>query len=355
MFNESIYDQIDGISMGSPLAPALANLFMSHHEEKWLKSRTGKKVKFYKRYVDDIFCLMETEKMADDFLTYLNKQHKNLKFTIEKENNRILPFLDIKLEKGENGTKTSVYKKKTDTGLLTNFTSFVCYKYKTCLVKTLIDRIFKINNTWKGFHGDITKMEDILQKNNFPSKLITKNISQALNKKLEPKNDEKRNIEENIQYFKLPYIGSFSKTTEQKLKNIAEKYCKPGTLIKIAFTSQKISSYFSPKDKMLSDLVSHVVYKYSCSGCNSTYVGLTTCHLTKRIHEHFNTDPTSHIFQHLKKNKKCRSNLSAKSFEVLDKGTTEFQLRQKEAMWIKWLSPDINKQKKYKLNLSLLV
>ena len=93
---------------------------------------------------------------------------------------------------------------------------------------------------------------------------------------------------------------------------------------------------------MLKNLVSNVVYRCSCNGCKSIYVGFTTCHLTKRIHEHFNTDHTSHVFQHLQKSKKCRKNLCAENFEILNKGTTTFQLKQKEAMWIKWLSSDIN-------------
>ena len=306
-------------------------------------------------YVDDIFCFVENERIADDFLIYLNKQHKSIQFTLEKENHNVLPFLDIKIEKAGLGIRTSIYKKITDTGLLTNFTSYVCFKYKICLGKTLIDRIFKINNTWNGFHDDISKMEETLQKNNFPSKIISRNIKRALDKKLDPKCDEKRSIEENVQYFKLPFIGTFSKIAESKIKTIVNKYCKPGTVVKLAFTSTKISSYFSPKDKMLSNLVSNVVYRFSCSGCTSTYVGFTTCHLTKRIHEHLSTDSSSHVFKHVNKFKKCKKNLSAKQFEILDKGLTKFQLRQKEAMWIKWLSPDINKQKEYKLALSITI
>ena len=37
-FNGSFYDQIDGIAMGFPLAPVLANLFMEHLEKLWLKN-----------------------------------------------------------------------------------------------------------------------------------------------------------------------------------------------------------------------------------------------------------------------------------------------------------------------------
>ena len=41
IFNGVIYDQIDGIAMGSPLAPVLANLFMGVHESKWLSEYEG--------------------------------------------------------------------------------------------------------------------------------------------------------------------------------------------------------------------------------------------------------------------------------------------------------------------------
>ena len=37
IFNNDIYDQIDGVSMGSPLAPILANLFMGYHEKDWIE------------------------------------------------------------------------------------------------------------------------------------------------------------------------------------------------------------------------------------------------------------------------------------------------------------------------------
>ena len=37
MFNNKFYRQIDGVAMGSPLGPALANIFMCSFENKWLK------------------------------------------------------------------------------------------------------------------------------------------------------------------------------------------------------------------------------------------------------------------------------------------------------------------------------
>ena len=87
-FNGSIFDQIDGVAMGSPLAPVLANLFMGFHEQNWIEQATNVKPIFYKRYVDDIFAVFEFESDADAFYSYLNTRHENIKFTLEKENDR---------------------------------------------------------------------------------------------------------------------------------------------------------------------------------------------------------------------------------------------------------------------------
>jgi len=62
--------------------------------------------------------------------------------------------------------------KETFTGLLTNYFSFAPQSYKIGLIRTLIDRVFKINNTWLGFHKDIVKLFFILRKNPFSVHLI---------------------------------------------------------------------------------------------------------------------------------------------------------------------------------------
>ena len=48
-FDGKIFDQVDGVAMGSPLAPALANLFIGYNEQKWLESDHGRLVEFYRR------------------------------------------------------------------------------------------------------------------------------------------------------------------------------------------------------------------------------------------------------------------------------------------------------------------
>ena len=84
LFDGSFYDQIDGVAMGSPLGPVLANLFMGYHEANWLQVFKDCEIILYRRYVDDIICLFNSESDADKFYEFLNKQHPNIKFTFEK-------------------------------------------------------------------------------------------------------------------------------------------------------------------------------------------------------------------------------------------------------------------------------
>ena len=49
LFNGCFYNQIDGVAMGSPLAPVLANFFMGHYESLWLEKYTGTQVLYYRR------------------------------------------------------------------------------------------------------------------------------------------------------------------------------------------------------------------------------------------------------------------------------------------------------------------
>ena len=120
---------------------------------------------------------------------------------MEAKKNSKLPFLDI-LVCNKPNLVTSVYRKPTYTGLLTNFFSFTPSKYKNGLIKTLLDRCYKVNNTWIGFDKDLEK---ILNKNQFPTKLINKLTKKYLSLKLD-KWPLENNIEvkTDISFFKLP-------------------------------------------------------------------------------------------------------------------------------------------------------
>ena len=81
LFNGRFYNQIDGVAMGSHLAPVFANIFMGFYEYQWLNEYNLNKPKFYLRYVDDILAAFEREQDSLNFLNLLNNKHPNIKFT----------------------------------------------------------------------------------------------------------------------------------------------------------------------------------------------------------------------------------------------------------------------------------
>ena len=97
IFNGKFYDQLDGVAMGSPLGPLLANILLSFHEIKWLKDcPVHFKPLYYRRYVNDSFVVFRSSDHIIPFLEYLNPKHPNIKFTYEIEKNPCLHFLDGK-------------------------------------------------------------------------------------------------------------------------------------------------------------------------------------------------------------------------------------------------------------------
>ncbi|XP_057308273.1 uncharacterized protein LOC130646150 [Hydractinia symbiolongicarpus] len=318
LFNNEMYEQVDGVAMGSPLAPILANLFMGVKEKEWIKNYSGCGPTYYRRYVDDIFALFNDESEALAFFEYLNQRHPNIKFTLEKQVDGKLPFLDILIENTSDKFYTSVFHKSTYTGLLTNYFSFTPKIYKIGLNKTLIDRTFKINNSWKHFDINIKALTEILRKNFFHTKLVNHHISNYLDKNFSTAvTAETTNVLEK-RYFKLPFIGKYSITAKEKVNQLVNKMCK------------------------------------EINVCNASYVGETTRHISSRVKEHLKTDKNSQIFKHMQSNLNCKLLCNENCFSILDHADTDWQRKLKEGMHISWLKPDLNKQVKHCIiNLSV--
>ena len=348
IFQGVIYDQIDGIAMGSPLAPILANLFMGYNESIWINQYTHKKADFYKRYVDDIFACFDNEADALKFFDHLSNVHPKIKFTKECHQNGTIPFLDV-LISNVNGLKTSVYHKPTYTGLLTNFKSFVPHSYKTRLIHTLLDRTFKINSDSTGFQSDVKKLSNFLMRNLFPKRLIDKMFKRFSENKDKIDLSISLQNQKDIRYIKLPYIGEFSKIAKRKIRKLVGRFCNEKIQVNLVFDTCKIGSYFSTKDVVPKCFKSSVIYKFCCQECNSCYVGRTHKHFITRLNEHLETDKLSSINKHLKKNNICKIKNSQSSFSILDHAKTNYELALKEAMHIKWENPSLNEQKKHEI------
>ena len=91
LFADQYYNQIDGVSMGSPLGQVLANIFMCHFEERWV-TKGQIRLPLWYRYGDDTFTMFVSKDTANEFLRYLNSRHESIKFTTDFEQDNEIPF-----------------------------------------------------------------------------------------------------------------------------------------------------------------------------------------------------------------------------------------------------------------------
>ena len=86
------FQQVFGTAIGSPVSVTVANLVMEDVEERALVTRPHP-LSFWKQYVDDTFTAL-SEWEVNQFFDYLDMGEPTIKFTIERESNGLLTFLD---------------------------------------------------------------------------------------------------------------------------------------------------------------------------------------------------------------------------------------------------------------------
>ena len=88
-------------------------------------------------YVDDLFLTFDDFEDIEDTFDAFNSIHNKIQFTIEREVENQLAFLDVHIMKTREGLKTKIFRKPTFIGLYINWQSYVPLKYKKNLLFTL--------------------------------------------------------------------------------------------------------------------------------------------------------------------------------------------------------------------------
>ena len=107
--------------MGSPASPVIADIVMENLLDECMDKLTIKP-RFLTKYVDDLFGIID-KNYIDETLKTLNAYHKDIKFTVEMENNNKLAYLDTMITKDKNIIKLDWYQKSISSERLINFYS----------------------------------------------------------------------------------------------------------------------------------------------------------------------------------------------------------------------------------------
>ena len=136
-FNNDIYQQRDGVAMGSPLGSVLAGIIMVELENS-IVPKLNSHLQFWKRYVVDTLTIVK-EGSINHVLQQLNSFHPNIQFTFEIESSGRIPFLDILIIRKKSKIETTVYRKSTDTDIYINWFSFSPNTWKREALKNLVN------------------------------------------------------------------------------------------------------------------------------------------------------------------------------------------------------------------------
>ena len=338
--HEGTYKQVDGLAMGSPPAPLLANIWLSKYEPS-IKDTS----KLFERFMDDILRTISSN-LIKAKLAEINSLHPKLKFTLEIEENKKLPFLDILIKHSENKLTSSWHCKPTDTGLILNFRAMAPKCYKRSVIQGFVHRVYRSCSSWKKFHESLTKAKRILERNQYPPSFYDPIILDTIEKLVNPLNnkatDDKpesdcttKKVHLVLQYRGLP--------TENFIKQLKQAKAPIQPII----TMKKLRSFLpSLKPEIQSHLKSCVVYKITCPGCTSCYVGQTRRHLITRFKEHMNhqNKPTRKHFELCTKEKPKLADLKILASTI---GNIE-HLMTLEALFIREIKPKLNTKDEYR-------
>ena len=97
----------------------------------------------------------------------MHSKHQNTKFTMEREENNSFSFLDINIYRDSGKLQTSVDRKPTFSGVLTNFKSFLPILHNYNFVWTLLHRGFMICSPYRTLHFEILKLKHIFRSNGY--------------------------------------------------------------------------------------------------------------------------------------------------------------------------------------------
>ena len=351
----NLYQQIDGVAMGSPLGVLFAQAFMTHVECEVLQL-DGVKPEIYCRYIDDIFVCTDDESTLPRLKEKL-QSISGLQFTIDYNNSHSFPFLDVSVAIDEDSFMTDVYRKPTDTGHCMNGEGECCDRYKDSVVRAYIHRALKNCSTWTKLDCELNRIRQILVNNGYSNNTFDTILRHQLNKFLT--SDRQENNNSNNRDITVYYCNTFTpayKHDEKAIKDIISKTCTPTDnydqlRVVIYYKSPKSSNLIMRNNINASrDIMAktNVVYQYrcttgNCASLNVCYVGLTRCTLDRRITNHVNEGgPKQHHWnQHGKAitKEEIKDNIS-----VIAACSDKRRLHVLEAIHIRDRSPSINVQ-----------
>ena len=199
-------------------------------------------------------------------------------------------------------------------------------------------------------------LKEIFRKNRFPEKIVDRCIKEFLDKIfLGKRNKNIITVPKKELRICIPYLGTQSLNIKKKLIKVISNY-SPHCKINVIFnSSNRLRNFFGFKDKVPTDVRSHLLYRYTCSRCNSVYLGETRRHYLVRSFEHlgvslktgknYSYNPknsnNSSVLTHVREGG-CKDQGKMENFQIIGSASTYLNLCIEESLLIQKYKPKLN-------------
>lgn len=291
LYKDNYFRQIQGLPMGNPLSGILATFVLNDFLTKFFAVNPPN---ILCKYVDDMFLIMKKDDIQP-MLHTINQAHDTLKFTMEREVDNKLPFLDIMVIREGTTVHTNWYRKPIASGRLLNYLSSHPQDVKKGIAKAFAKRVIRLSH--QKYHSqNYTIIAETLEKNNYPKNMINKIIKDIRfgTSSTDPNTSTPQNTGP-VKYRGLPYVPILSEKIKHNLAQLDDN-------IKIGMKPvKKLQRLFTKTKTKVRQTRNGFCYRIKCKGiendnqhntCPKTYIGETgradgdKDHLPPRIKEH---------------------------------------------------------------------
>ena len=179
-----VFYQKDGLAMGIPAAPDVANLYMSHFEDSF-----AGRFPLYKRYIDDVFVLVEATsyEAALKQLSVIQADGLELTWSVDK---KTINFLDLQITQEAGYISFAPYRKPLNSYERLPFTSFHPEHVKRAAFCGEVSRIARLCSNHSTYFTQVSYVRDIYLKRGYPGQLLHKWIKAEAKNRWDSRNTD---------------------------------------------------------------------------------------------------------------------------------------------------------------------
>jgi hypothetical protein len=200
--------------------------------------------------------------------------------------------LDVRVSRSTstNVFTTTIYRKPTFTGLMTNWNSFVPFSYKKASVVSMHQRALSVCSIYSLLDEELNKIRHYSHLNGYPRDFVDTRIGIGLTKYLKRNNDGSdlplAGCEKQRLFVEVPFIGEQTDLMKKKIQHLTGSIRPDLDVRFVAKPPRTVRTFFPTKEPVPKHLQSNTVYAATCKECGDTYVGMTKKQTVTRLCEH---------------------------------------------------------------------